>query len=60
MHCIPALDPMKCGLGTGVAPTEEQWADIELAWRICGHVKSNAIVLVKDRQAVGIRSESVV
>jgi phosphoribosylaminoimidazolecarboxamide formyltransferase/IMP cyclohydrolase len=39
---------------TKVAPTDEQWHDIELAWRICGHVKSNAIVLVKDRQAVGI------
>ena len=39
---------------TKVAPTAEQWADAELAWRICGHVKSNAIVLVKDGQAVGI------
>jgi phosphoribosylaminoimidazolecarboxamide formyltransferase/IMP cyclohydrolase len=36
------------------APTEEEWRDAELAWRICGHVKSNAIVLVKDGQAVGI------
>jgi len=32
----------------------EQWRDAELAWRICGHVKSNAIVLVRDGQAVGI------
>jgi phosphoribosylaminoimidazolecarboxamide formyltransferase/IMP cyclohydrolase len=39
---------------TKVAPTPEQWSDVELAWRICGHVKSNAIVLVKDGQAVGI------
>ncbi len=39
---------------TKVAPTAEQWTDAELAWRICGHVKSNAIVLVKDGQAVGI------
>jgi phosphoribosylaminoimidazolecarboxamide formyltransferase / IMP cyclohydrolase len=39
---------------TKVAPTDEQWPDIELAWRVCGHVKSNAIVLVKDGQAVGI------
>ena len=39
---------------TKVAPMPEQWADLELAWRLCGHVKSNAIVLVKDRQAVGI------
>jgi len=39
---------------TRIAPTEAQWRDAELAWRICGHVKSNAIVLVKDGQAVGI------
>ncbi|MGZ4714893.1 MAG: bifunctional phosphoribosylaminoimidazolecarboxamide formyltransferase/IMP cyclohydrolase [Acidimicrobiia bacterium] len=39
---------------TKVAPTAKQWSDAELAWRICGHVKSNAIVLVKDGQAVGI------
>jgi phosphoribosylaminoimidazolecarboxamide formyltransferase/IMP cyclohydrolase len=39
---------------TKLAPTPELWADLELAWRICGHVKSNAIVLVKDGQAVGI------
>jgi phosphoribosylaminoimidazolecarboxamide formyltransferase/IMP cyclohydrolase len=36
------------------APTDTEWRDAELAWRICGHVKSNAIVLVKDGQAVGI------
>ncbi|HUQ38802.1 MAG TPA: bifunctional phosphoribosylaminoimidazolecarboxamide formyltransferase/IMP cyclohydrolase [Acidimicrobiales bacterium] len=39
---------------TKVAPTDEQWRDTELAWRVCGHVKSNAIVLVADGQAVGI------
>jgi len=39
---------------TTTQPTEEQWADVQLAWRLVGHVKSNAIVLVKDGQAVGI------
>ena len=39
---------------TSATPTEDQWRDAELAWRICGHVKSNAIILVKDGQAVGI------
>jgi phosphoribosylaminoimidazolecarboxamide formyltransferase / IMP cyclohydrolase len=39
---------------TKAEPTDEQWADAELAWRICGHVKSNAIVLVKDGAAWGI------
>jgi phosphoribosylaminoimidazolecarboxamide formyltransferase/IMP cyclohydrolase len=35
-------------------PTEPEWRDADLAWRICGWVRSNAIVLVKDGQAVGI------
>jgi phosphoribosylaminoimidazolecarboxamide formyltransferase/IMP cyclohydrolase len=39
---------------TRVSPTEEQWRDAELAWRLCGHVKSNAVVLVAGGQAVGI------
>jgi phosphoribosylaminoimidazolecarboxamide formyltransferase / IMP cyclohydrolase len=39
---------------TKAAPTEDQWPDAELAWRVCGHVKSNAIVLVRNGQAVGI------
>ena len=39
---------------TKAAPTDEQWVDVELAWRLVGHIKSNAIVLVKGGQAVGI------
>ena len=39
---------------TKAAPTTEQWADAELAWRICAHVKSNSVVLVRDGQAVGV------
>lgn len=39
---------------TQAQPTDEQWADIELAWQVGAQVSSNCIVLVKDRQAVGI------
>ena len=39
---------------TKAQPTEEQWRDLELAWRLVGHVKSNAIILVAGGQAVGI------
>ena len=39
---------------TQAQPTDEQWRDVELAWRVVGHVKSNAIVLVAGGQAVGI------
>ena len=36
------------------APTNAEWVDAEFAWRVCGHVKSNAIILVKDGVAYGI------
>ena len=39
---------------TKAAPTDEQWRDLAMAWRLVGHVKSNAIVLVKDGTAWGI------
>lgn len=39
---------------TKVAPTEAQWQDLELAWRVVARTSSNAIVLVNDGQAVGI------
>jgi phosphoribosylaminoimidazolecarboxamide formyltransferase/IMP cyclohydrolase len=39
---------------TKATPTDAQWRDAELAWRVCGHVTSNSIVLVRDGQAVGI------
>ena len=35
-------------------PSDDQWADLELAWRVAARVGSNCIVLAKDRQAVGI------
>jgi phosphoribosylaminoimidazolecarboxamide formyltransferase/IMP cyclohydrolase len=41
-------------VATNSQPTDDQWRDLELAWRLCGWVKSNAIVFVNDRQAVGI------
>jgi phosphoribosylaminoimidazolecarboxamide formyltransferase / IMP cyclohydrolase len=39
---------------TRLAPTEEQWADTELAWKLAAYTKSNAVVLVAGGQAVGI------
>ncbi len=35
-------------------PTPEEHYDAVVAWRVCGHVTSNAIVLVKDGAAWGI------
>ena len=34
--------------------TEEQWGDALFAWRVCKHVGSNAIVIAKDLQTIGI------
>ena len=39
---------------TARAPTEAEMRDLEFAWRVCKHVKSNAIVYVKDGATVGI------
>jgi len=35
-------------------PTEQEWSDMLFAWRVCKHVRSNAIVLAKDLATVGI------
>ena len=35
-------------------PEPREWEDAEFAWRVAGHVTSNAIVLAKDRTAWGI------
>ena len=39
---------------TEVQPTEEQMTDLQFAWRIVKHVKSNAIVVAKDGRTYGV------
>jgi phosphoribosylaminoimidazolecarboxamide formyltransferase/IMP cyclohydrolase len=34
--------------------SEETWGDLLFAWRVCKHVVSNAIVIAKDLQTIGI------
>jgi len=41
-------------VATKAVPTDGQWRDLELAWRVCAHVRSNAIVLVAGGMAVGV------
>ncbi len=36
------------------APSEEEWRDLVLAWRVCGRTTSNAIAVVTNGQAVGV------
>jgi phosphoribosylaminoimidazolecarboxamide formyltransferase/IMP cyclohydrolase len=40
-------------LVTGEA-SEELWGDLLFAWRVCKHVDSNAIVIARDLQTIGI------
>jgi phosphoribosylaminoimidazolecarboxamide formyltransferase / IMP cyclohydrolase len=39
---------------TSRKPSEQEWADLVFAWRVCRHVRSNAIVLARDGATVGI------
>ena len=39
---------------TRLAPTEDQMRDLLFAWKVAKHVKSNAIVYVKDGATVGV------
>jgi phosphoribosylaminoimidazolecarboxamide formyltransferase/IMP cyclohydrolase len=34
--------------------SELQWGDLLFAWRVCKHVSSNAIVLARDLQTIGV------
>ncbi|TBX16081.1 bifunctional phosphoribosylaminoimidazolecarboxamide formyltransferase/IMP cyclohydrolase [Nioella sediminis] len=46
------LDDLK--VVTKKAPTEDQMRDLLFAWKVAKHVKSNAIVYVKDGATVGV------
>jgi phosphoribosylaminoimidazolecarboxamide formyltransferase / IMP cyclohydrolase len=47
-------DDMVLEVVTKRAPTDRELADMRFAWRVAKHVKSNAIVYVKDGATVGI------
>jgi phosphoribosylaminoimidazolecarboxamide formyltransferase/IMP cyclohydrolase len=48
------FDEAALKIATKLAPTEAQLADLKMALTVAKHVKSNAIVMVKDGQTVGI------
>jgi len=49
-----SMDRAAWSVVTDRTPTDSEWSDLELAWRLAARVTSNTIVLVKDGQAVGI------
>ncbi|MEO6351398.1 MAG: bifunctional phosphoribosylaminoimidazolecarboxamide formyltransferase/IMP cyclohydrolase, partial [Candidatus Limnocylindrales bacterium] len=51
---VAADETATWAVATQRQPTDEERASLELAWRVCRHVKSNAIVLVKGRAVVGV------
>ena len=48
------IDRAAMTLATRSAPDDAQWRDLLVAWRVCRHVKSNAIVVVAGGRAVGV------
>lgn len=48
------LDDATISIPTKREPTEKEWEDLRLAWKVVKHVKSNAIVLAKDNMTIGI------
>ncbi|MGA3057711.1 MAG: bifunctional phosphoribosylaminoimidazolecarboxamide formyltransferase/IMP cyclohydrolase [Candidatus Limnocylindrales bacterium] len=49
-------DPATWKQVTSRAPTDHEMRDLDLAWRLCRGVVSNAIVLVKDGMEIGLGS----
>ena len=48
------VEPSSWEVVTKVEPTEAQWRDLALAWKVCARTTSNAIAVVRDGQAVGV------
>jgi phosphoribosylaminoimidazolecarboxamide formyltransferase/IMP cyclohydrolase len=47
-------EPSTWEVATKAQPTDAQWRDLALAWRVCARTTSNAIAVVADGQAVGV------
>ena len=47
-------DSIDLQVATQRAPDAAELADLRFAWKVCKHVKSNAIAIVKDRALLGI------
>lgn len=53
---LPSTEDSRHGYDvvTDREPTDDEWKDLDFAWRIVKHVKSNAIVYAKDGRTLGI------
>ncbi len=48
------VPPAEWKVVSRATPTEEQWRDLVLAWRVCARSTSNAVVVVAGGQLVGV------
>ena len=48
------IDPSTWEVATKRQPTEAEWQDLRIAWKVCARTTSNAIAIVTAGQAVGI------
>ncbi len=48
-----AIPASKCTVVAG-KPGSDMLLELDLAWKVCKHVKSNAIVLARDRKVIGV------
>jgi phosphoribosylaminoimidazolecarboxamide formyltransferase/IMP cyclohydrolase len=48
------LNRNECKVVTGRAPSEAEWRGLLFGWKVCKHVKSNAIVFTRDSQTLAV------
>ncbi|HEY6343762.1 MAG TPA: bifunctional phosphoribosylaminoimidazolecarboxamide formyltransferase/IMP cyclohydrolase [Bryobacteraceae bacterium] len=51
---VHSLSRAECRVATQREPTPEEWEALEFAWKVCKHVKSNAIVYARRGQTVSV------
>ncbi|MFQ5683932.1 MAG: bifunctional phosphoribosylaminoimidazolecarboxamide formyltransferase/IMP cyclohydrolase [Candidatus Binatia bacterium] len=49
-----SVDVRSCRVATKRKPTEQEYDALDFGWRVCRHVKSNAIVFSSDDQVLGV------
>jgi phosphoribosylaminoimidazolecarboxamide formyltransferase / IMP cyclohydrolase len=50
----PAADQPDLRVVTKRQPTDREWKALQFAWRVCAHVKSNAVIFTDDRRTLAI------
>ena len=48
-----------CLIATKASPAAHEWRALDVAWRLCKHAKSNAIVIADDNGSIGVGAGQV-